>query len=66
MERSRGGEEEIFKKSKIIERSPVKKIEMSELEEWMREMKEGFERMAERTERAMEEVRREFEHREGG
>lgn len=59
IERSGGGEEEIFKRNKIVERSPVKEIEKSELGEWMREMKEGFERMTERTERA-EEVRREF------
>lgn len=60
IERSGGGEEEIFKRNKIVERSPVKEIEKSELGEWMREMKEGFERMAERTERAVEEVRRKF------
>lgn len=52
--------EEIFKKSKIIERSPVKGMEKSEREEWMNEMRNGFEKMAERAERMMEEVRKEF------
>lgn len=57
-------EEEIFKKSKIIERSPVKGMEKSESEEWMNEMRNGFERMAERAERMMKEVRKEFKEQE--
>lgn len=51
---------EIFKRSNIIERSPVKRIERNELGEWMKKIKEGFEKMAERSERIMKKIRREF------
>lgn len=42
MEKSREGEEEVFKRSKETERSPVKGTEKGkDLERWMREMGGG-------------------------
>lgn len=73
LERSGGGEEEIFKRSKLVERSPVKELRegRERIDEWMKEMGNKFERMVEefregfksqerRMNEMMEEMRREF------
>lgn len=71
LEKSKEGEEEVFKRSKKTERSPVKEAERRKegLENWMREMggkfqsmmeevREGFKKQEKMTE-MMEEMRRE-------